>query len=148
MMSLKKRSNHFSDAELGITNETPMKAIFNLSTLVNELLEPLRNFIGGKIVIGSAWRSVIRNREVGGVPNSQHIKGQAVDIRAYTKDGKQIQPEELAEIIRRNFKYDKLIQYLPNTPGYPKGGVHVSYVRGMNRGIFSIRNERGYQVQK
>lgn len=44
------------------------------------LLEPARRQVG-PIIINSGYRNVRVNRLVGGVGNSQHLRGQAADIR-------------------------------------------------------------------
>lgn len=43
-------------------------------------LEALREWCGFPLVITSGYRSVHRNQEVGGAPNSLHLRGMAVDI--------------------------------------------------------------------
>ena len=142
-----KLTDHFTYDELGLTYVSDPVTIENMRNLAQDLLEPLRSEIGGKILIGSGYRDPEHNREVGGVPNSQHILGQAADIKAYDRSGNKIPPPQLAALIRNKFPYDKLIQYLPGTKGYPNGGVHVSYVKGRNRKEFLIKNERAYVKQ-
>lgn len=137
-----KLTDNFTYDELGLTYVSDPVIIENMRTLANDLLEPLRAEVGGKILIGSGYRDIEHNREVGGVPNSQHLYGQAADIKAYDRQGNKIPPPKLAALIRQKFAYDKLIQYLPGTKGYPNGGVHVSYVKGRNRKEFIIKNDR------
>lgn len=43
-------------------------------------LDEARERAGIPFVINSAWRSVEKNQECGGKPNSSHLKGLAVDI--------------------------------------------------------------------
>ncbi len=47
-----------------------------------DILEELREHLGKPIKITSAYRCPIHNKRVGGVRNSSHVKGLAVDIRA------------------------------------------------------------------
>ena len=54
--------------------------IKNIYELTENILQPLRNKIG-KIVISSGYRSYDLNYKVGGVDNSQHLTGSAVDIK-------------------------------------------------------------------
>lgn len=44
------------------------------------ILQKIRDHFGKPITINSAYRSVSHNRKVGGVSNSQHVKGTAADI--------------------------------------------------------------------
>lgn len=53
----------------------------NVKSGVDNILEPLRQYMGKPIVISSGFRSLITNAAVGGKPKSQHTKGCAADIR-------------------------------------------------------------------
>lgn len=44
-------------------------------------LNAIRSRFGKAIIINSGYRSPEHNKAVGGVPNSQHVKGTAADIR-------------------------------------------------------------------
>jgi len=46
-----------------------------------ELLDALREHMGKPIVITSAYRCHVHNRRIGGVPNSAHVRGYAVDVK-------------------------------------------------------------------
>lgn len=77
------------------------------------ILQKIRDHFGKPITINSAYRTASHNRKVGGVSNSQHVKGTAADI---VVSG--IAPVEVA-------KYAEYI--MPNKGGigvYP-GFVHV-----------------------
>ncbi|WP_230868147.1 YcbK family protein [Iocasia frigidifontis] len=50
------------------------------SELIDKL-QKLRDYLGQAIVINSAYRNESHNKSVGGSPNSQHLKGKAVDLR-------------------------------------------------------------------
>lgn len=84
-----KLTEHFSLEEFersstakakGINNRVPENLIPSLKTLCVEVLEPLRSIVNEPIIISSGYRCPILNATVGGVPNSQHIKGEAADI--------------------------------------------------------------------
>ncbi len=47
-----------------------------------EVLEKLRNKLGKPVIITSGYRCEEHNKEIGGVPNSAHVRGYAVDIKA------------------------------------------------------------------
>ena len=69
-------------------NIPSMQDVVNLTYGCNQLLEPAR-LIVGPIIINSGYRNEAVNRQVGGVKNSQHLFGQAADIRP--KDPAQFQ---------------------------------------------------------
>ena len=62
--------------EDGLTNE---EVVENLRALCTEVLEPLRRRVG-RVIITSGYRCQKLNKAVGGVWNSQHLKGEAADI--------------------------------------------------------------------
>lgn len=67
----------------GIDNTPPLEAIANLQFLCQEILEPLREYMNEPIVISSGYRCPKLNShpEVRGAKNSQHLTGEAADIR-------------------------------------------------------------------
>lgn len=65
---------------LHIDNSIPEELIPNLRNLCQQVLEPLRQHFGTPVVISSGYRCPALNRAVGGVPNSQHLTGEAADI--------------------------------------------------------------------
>ena len=76
-----------------IDNTPDAQAKANLTALVTNVLDPLRERWGSPIVVTSGYRSVKLNRAVGGASRSQHCKGQAVDIRTVSdtkKDNKKL----------------------------------------------------------
>ena len=66
--------------KLHIDNTIPEELIPNLKNLCEQVLEPLREHFGISVVISSGYRCPQLNKAVGGVPNSQHQKGEAADI--------------------------------------------------------------------
>ena len=61
-------------------NLPTMQVVANLTYGCLMLLEPARAIVG-PIIINSGFRNEAVNRKVGGVKNSQHLLGQAADIR-------------------------------------------------------------------
>ena len=51
----------------------------NVMSLVENVLQPLRDAWGKPIHINSGYRCPALNKAVGGVPTSQHVRGQAAD---------------------------------------------------------------------
>ena len=87
----------------------------SVKALVQTVLQPLRDAIGLPIQINSGYRCEELNRLVGGVPTSQHVRGEAADIRI---DG--IAPRQIAIRVRDlGLPFDQMILY----PGF----VHVSH---------------------
>jgi len=101
----------------------PADVISNLSTLSNSVLERIREIVGKPIVINSGYRCEKVNKAIGGVATSQHVKGQAADIRVI---GMTI--EELFQAIRNKIEYDQIIQEFD-------AWVHISYVKNGNRNM-------------
>lgn len=80
-------SKHFQLKELIVTSHkeygnTPNSAaIWNLTRLCNDVLEPIRECLGGKpLYVSSGYRSYFVNKAVGGSLNSYHTKGLAADL--------------------------------------------------------------------
>ena len=100
----------------------------NIVALVDNVLDPAREQFGGPVLVNSGYRCLKHNLEVGGVVNSQHMKGEAADITA----GSPEENKRLAEILEQNGKYDQMIKYLNKDGGIRF--VHVSWKRfGPNR---------------
>lgn len=102
--------------------EMPAEARENIEALVENVLDPARERLGKPIGINSGYRCAKHNREVGGVPASQHMLGEAADISA----GSMQANERLVRIIKEQGAFDQMIVY--------GTFVHVSYKRiGRNR---------------
>ena len=65
---------------LGIDNKPSVQKMINLVYLCAFVLEPLRVAMGEPIRVSSGFRCEKLNKAVGGVYNSQHLKGQAADL--------------------------------------------------------------------
>ena len=107
---------------LGINNIPSLQQTINLVYLCAYVLEPLRVAMGKPIKISSGFRSQALNKAVGGVYNSQHLKGQAADIDI---QGDMAFGKKIFEYIRDHLPFDQLIWE------HNKGGtywVHVSFV--------------------
>ena len=136
-----KLSEHFKLSEFtnsstatarGIDNTPNEQQIANLKRICEEILEPLRAFAGQPIIIGSGFRCPALNKAVGGVKNSQHMTGEACDIRIpeYDFTGEQGQHFTNTEILDRwftwimnNCDYDQLIKETTDRRIY---WIHVS----------------------
>ena len=89
-------------------DNTPSEEIKkNLETLVDCLLDPLREAWGSPIIINSGYRCPILNKAVGGSKTSSHMSGWSADIRP--KNGKMQEFKKfVVEFIKTKF-WDQLI---------------------------------------
>jgi len=95
-------------------NRPTLQDVINMTYGCQMLLEPARQVVG-PIIINSGFRNVRVNTLVGGVRNSQHLLGQAADIR----------PTDPS-------KFQKLVQYLKSCPYTDQlltgnGWLHISW---------------------
>ena len=63
-----------------VINAPGVDEVCNLCALVHYVLQRLRDAMGESIKIGSGYRCPQLNKAVGGVSNSQHMKGEAADL--------------------------------------------------------------------
>ena len=105
-----------------IINAPGVDEVCNLCALVHHVLQPLRDAMGEAIKIGSGYRCPQLNAAVGGVSNSQHVKGEAADLCI---DGNIEKGRKWFEWIKKHCDFDQLIwEKNPKTGSY---WVHVSY---------------------
>ena len=109
-------------------NATGIVEVCNLCALVHNVLQPLRDAMGEAIKIGSGYRCPRLNKAVGGVANSQHVKGEAADLCI---DGDIAKGKRWFEWIKSHCDFDQLIWEHNSKGSY---WVHVSYRSdGQNR---------------
>ena len=85
-----------------------------------EQLDELRRLYGKPIVITSGYRCPALNKAVGGKTNSQHVKGQAADLKW---------DENLLKFIINNFHYDQLIEETSKRTKW----IHISFNKEKER---------------
>ena len=74
-------------ARLNGIDNTPSQQVINyLTALVDNVLDPLREAWGKPIHVNSGYRCQALNKAVGGVPASQHMRGEAADITAGSRE--------------------------------------------------------------
>jgi hypothetical protein len=115
---------------LGINNKPDIQQVINLVYLAAYVLETLRDVMGEPIKIGSGFRCQKLNKAVGGVYNSQHLKGQAVDLCI---DGDIEKGKKWFNYIKDHLPFDQLIWEHNSKGSY---WVHVSFIHpdfGKNR---------------
>lgn len=99
--------------------------IENLKELAENVLQPLRDLVNVPIIVSSGFRNDVVNKLVGGVPGSQHRKGQAADINAKNKNARDL----FNTIIESSIPYDQVILYDDGRNNF----VHISYNKAGNR---------------
>ncbi len=112
-------------------NKPSLQDVVNMAYGCRLLLEPAREAIGCPIIINSGFRNPRVNALVGGVAGSQHLQGQAADIRP--KDPQQFQC--LVVFLRHCEHTDQLltgqgwlhISWAPFRP--PRHDVRIGYYK-------------------
>ena len=114
-------------------NNTPSQEVKdNLNKLIDNVLDPLRELYGKPIIVNSGYRCPKLNKAVGGTRNSQHLIGQASDIRTVTNTKES--NKQLFDIIRNSkLPFDQLINE------YDFNWVHVSYGPRNRRQVLTIK---------
>ena len=115
--------NELTRTSTGLDNTPSNDVQANLEYLVNNVLDKVREIYGKPIKVNSGYRSKLVNKKVGGASNSQHTKGEAVDITG----GNKTENKMIYEIIKNLGKYDQLINE------YDYSWIHISYKNGNNR---------------
>ena len=111
-------------ASRGIDNTLTYSARANIRVLVAEILDPLREQLGEAIVISSGFRSPELNVALGGARFSQHMEGQAADIKTPSVLSGEHDAEWLAtQVALLGLPFDQLIWYSASRGGH----VHVSH---------------------
>lgn len=77
----------------------------SILALTENVLQPLRDAWGKPLKVNSGYRCKALNAAVGGVPTSQHVKGEAADIAAGD-------PVKLARLaVKLRLPFDQMILY-------------------------------------
>ena len=119
----------------GIDNKPQTEeVVVNLRALCTEVLQPLRDHLGKPVVVSSGYRCKDLNKKVGGVENSQHLKGEAADSKVRDR-------EELVDVMRYimdETDFDQLIREKSGSTEW----VHVSHKRNGNNRRMVLRLAR------
>lgn len=102
-----------------INNMPDIKSIDNMLELIVYCLQPIRDKLKKPMIITSGFRNQQVNKLVGGVANSQHTTGQAVD---FVVNGMSVQ--QIIDFIKKSgIKYTQLIEEHTKNSSW----VHISY---------------------
>lgn len=115
----------------GINNAPDSSIKANLTALVDNVLDPLREKWGHPIKVTSGYRCPALNKAIGGASGSQHMKGQAADITSLS-DSYEENAKLLKLLLTSNLPFDQVICEYPNAKGQPNW-IHVSYNKNGNR---------------
>ena len=124
---------HFTIAELcksetadrlGIDNRCKKEHVYNMTALVDNVLDPLREAYGKPIQVNSGFRCLALNKAVKGSATSDHMTGRAADITG----GSPKENKRLFYLIQElGLPFDQLIDEKNFS------WVHVSYRKEGNR---------------
>lgn len=118
--SIKELTKSATAERKGIKNDPSIQEVKSLTALIEKVLDPLREAYGKPIIVSSGYRCPKLNAAVGGSASSQHVKGEAADIRSVADT-----PEENKKlfdlIVKLGLPYDQLINE------YNYDWVHVSF---------------------
>tara|TARA_R100001594_G_scaffold11802_1_gene26427 strand:+ start:1006 stop:1503 length:498 start_codon:yes stop_codon:yes gene_type:complete len=114
---------------LGLNNEPTKDGVHKLTVMVNSLIQPIRDKLG-PIRITSAYRSPEINMAIGGSPNSQHCRYEAIDCQ-YVYKNKMDNIKIYNTLRELNLDFDQCILEFGDAtetsdPNYPSW-IHLSY---------------------
>lgn len=111
----------------GIDNQPTESHLKNLRYLGLNIYDPLFDHFGDKLIITSVYRSASLNKFVEGSESSQHLRGQAIDLKVSSP----FSTRELFKYIVENLDFDQVIWEF-GTNEAPRW-VHVSIKEIGNR---------------
>ena len=103
-----------------IDNRPSADIVANAKALITNIMEPIRNHFNKPVTVDCIYRCPALNKAVGGVPTSQHVKGQACD---FVISGLAL--PVIFNYIKENLNFDQVI--------YEGTWIHVSYSATHNR---------------
>lgn len=116
--TIKELCQSSTATQKGIDNTPNSEIVNNLTQLVDNILDPLREEYGKPIKVNSGYRCDALNKAVGGSKTSYHRFGLAADITA----GSKFENKKLFILVQTlNLPYDQLI----DEKGY--SWIHISF---------------------
>jgi hypothetical protein len=127
--SLEEMTKSQTAIRFSMDNTPDAECIEAMKALCQKVLEIIRENLG-EVQVNSGYRSPEVNKAIGGMPTSQHCRGEAADIEVPG-----VANVDLAKWISAKCDFDQLILEC-YTSGEPESGwVHVSYKPTGNRKI-------------
>jgi len=125
-ISYKEATNSHGAIRAGVDNTPTIGELEAMKAVAENCFEPLREFFGVPIKIESFLRKH--------TPNSQHFRGEAIDI---DDDYSDVTNGEMFDFLVKNTPFDQLIWEFGNA--YQPGWIHVSHTaRRENRGRITV----------
>lgn len=118
MLKSETAEKHKISEQYTPTNEV----IANLRNLCENTLQPIRDFLGFPLIVSSGYRCFGVNRLVGGAANSQHLFGEAADLKNEHLSNESL----MRKIIESGVPFDQLIEEFGSW-------VHISFRKSSNR---------------
>ena len=130
--TIKELTKSTTAQQKGIKNIPSKEQEQNLIALIENILDPLREAYGKPIIVTSGYRCQKLNSAVGGAKTSQHLTGEAADIRSV--EDTVSENKKLFDLIQKlNLPFDQLIDE------YNLNWVHVSYSKRNRRQVLKIK---------
>ena len=120
-------------------SEIPSQVATNLNAFHEDVITPLQDSVPGKVNITSSYRSPRYNAEVGGARNSNHLRGNAIDLQV---DG--MHPSQVVRTLQKNnIPFDRALT--EDIGG--KQWLHLEYYKNSEHpGIVANLDRNGYKV--
>lgn len=122
-ISIEEATQSPTALRLKIDNIPSDEVLENMRLVAEKCFEPIRAWYGKPIKVNSFYRSLPLNKAVGGSASSQHVKGEAMDISAGSKE----ENKKIFDWAKANLKFDQLINE------YDYTWVHISFKKDGNR---------------
>ena len=136
-ISAREATESYTAKRKGIDNKPSDYHIANMVGVAENIFEPLREWVGGRIKINSFYRSIELNKAIGGSSKSQHCEGRAIDIDDVYGHKTNA---EMYNYIKNNLDFDQLIWEF-GTEKNPDW-LHVSWVSEDQNRNRCLRAER------
>ena len=120
-------TKNFNIAEMEYYDKVPTALLNNAKEVLTNL-QVLRDACGKSITIMSGYRSPQRNEAVGGATKSQHMEGNACDIKV-----KDMDPKDVATLVDKLIKEGKMKQ--GGLGIYPRATISEGWVHYDTRGV-------------